>query len=52
MSVQEVNLVTQCLIHAGIPFDTAFVPATRKDAASLQMTIHISPKTTIVTQIW
>jgi len=48
ISVYEFNLVTNYLITIGIPFDVSFVPGTRKEAAALQLTIHINPTRTEV----
>jgi len=31
-----------------IPYDVSFVPGTRKEAASLQLTVHINPTLTEV----
>ncbi|MCL2363342.1 MAG: hypothetical protein FWC71_01615 [Defluviitaleaceae bacterium] len=44
----EFNFITSVLINSNIPFDTSFASGTRKDAASLQLTIHINPSTTLV----
>lgn len=44
----EYNLITSALIAQNIPFDAAFVSGTRKNAASLQLTIHINPSATFV----
>ena len=48
ISVYEFNLATNYLITCGIPYDVSFVPGTRKEAAALQLTIHISPTRTEV----
>ena len=44
----EYNFLTGQLINNNIPFDTAFVSGTRKNPASLQLTIHLSPTSTLV----
>jgi hypothetical protein len=44
----EYNFLTGQLINNNIPFDTAFVSGTRKNPASLQLTIHLNPTTTLV----
>jgi len=44
----EFNFLTGALINNNIPFDTAFVSGTRKNPASLQLTIHINPSATLV----
>gem|GEM_PF-648733 len=43
----EYNSLTVMLINANIPFDTAFASGTRKNPASLQLTIHLNPSTTL-----
>jgi hypothetical protein len=48
LSLPEFHLLTGFLIKQNIPFDTAFVSGTRKNAASLQLTIHINPSATLV----
>jgi len=44
----EYNFLTGVLINNNIPYDTAFVSGTRKNPASLQLTIHINPTATLV----
>jgi len=44
----EYNFLTGQLINNNIPFDTAFVSGTRKNPASLQLTIHLNPTATLV----
>ena len=44
----EYNFLTNSLMAHNIPFDTSFVSGTRKNAASIQLTIHINPSTTLV----
>ena len=44
----EYNFLTGTLISNNIPFDTAFVSGTRKNAAAMQLTIHINPSATLV----
>jgi len=44
----EFNCITGILINNNIPFDTSFVSGTRKNPASLQLTIHLSPTATLV----
>jgi len=44
----EYNFLTGQLINNNIPFDTSFVSGTRKNPASLQLTIHLNPTTTLV----
>jgi len=44
----ELNFLTSALISNNIPFDTAFVSGTRKNPASMQLTIHINPSATLV----
>lgn len=48
ITLGEFALLTGSLIQQNIPFDTAFVQGTRKNAASLQLTIHINPSATLV----
>jgi hypothetical protein len=44
----EYNALTGILINANIPFDTSFASGTRKNPASLQLTVHLNPSTTMV----
>ena len=44
----EFNSITGILIGNNVPFDTAFVSGTRKNPASLQLTIHVNPTATLV----
>jgi len=44
----EFNFLTGVLINNNIPFDTAFVSGTRKNPASMQLTIHVNPSATLV----
>lgn len=48
ITIYEFNLATNYLIINGIPYDVSFVPGTRKEAAALQLTIHINPTRTEV----
>ena len=48
VSLFEFNFLTGVLINNNVPFDTAFVSGTRKNAASLQLTIHVNPSATLV----
>ena len=48
LTLLEVNFLTGLLINNNIPFDTAFVSGTRKNPASLQLTIHVNPSATLV----
>lgn len=48
ISLYEFNFITSILINNNIPFDTAFASGTRKNAASLQLTIHLNPSATLV----
>ena len=48
ITLYELNVITGLLINNNIPFDTAFVSGTRKNPASLQLTIHLSPTSTLV----
>lgn len=48
LSLFEFNFLTTTLVNNNIPFDTAFVSGTRKNPASLQLTIHINPSATLV----
>ena len=48
ISIYEFNLATNYLMISGIPYDVSFVPGTRKEAAALQLTIHINPTRTEV----
>ena len=44
----EYNFLTGVLMSNNIPFDTAFVSGTRKNPASIQLTIHINPTASLV----
>ena len=44
----EFNALTGMLINSNIPFDTAFASGTRKNPASLQLTIHVNPSASLV----
>ena len=48
ISLYEFNFITSMLINNNIPYDIAFAAGTRKNAASLQLTIHVSPSATVV----
>lgn len=48
ISLYQFNLITNFLVGIGIPYDVSFVAGTRKEAASLQLTIHINPTYTEV----
>jgi len=48
LTLAELNILTTSLIAQNIPFEVAFVSGTRKSAASVQVTIHINPSTTLV----
>lgn len=45
--IAQFNMLITLLIKAGIPFDTSFAPETRRDAASVEITIFINPTTTL-----
>jgi len=44
----EYNFLTTALMQNNIPFEAAFVSGTRKNAASIQLTIHITPTANLV----
>jgi hypothetical protein len=44
----EFNFLTSMLINNNIPFETAFAAGTRKNPASVQLTIHINPTVSLV----
>lgn len=48
LSYYEYNFLTSILINNNIPFDTSFASGTRKNPASIQITIHLNPTTTLV----
>ena len=48
LSLYEFNFLTSVLINNNIPYDTAFAAGTRKNPASLQLTIHLNPSATLV----
>ena len=48
LTLFEFNCLTGILINHNIPFETAFVSGTRKNPASLQLTVHLNPSATLV----
>ena len=48
LTMLEFNVLTSALINNNIPFDTAFAAGSRKNPASIQLTIHINPSATLV----
>ena len=48
ISLYEFNFLTGLLVNNNIPFDTAFAAGTRKNPASIQLTIHVNPTVTLV----
>ena len=48
ISMLEYNFLVSALIAQNIPFEVSFSSGTRKNAASLQLTIHINPTVTMV----
>ncbi|MCL2565115.1 MAG: hypothetical protein FWE24_04810 [Defluviitaleaceae bacterium] len=48
ISYNEFLIACDLLTRIGIPYDVSFVPGTRKEAASFQLTIHINPTRTEV----
>ena len=48
LTLLEFNVLTGILMNNNIPFDIAFAAGTRKNPASLQLTIHINPSATLV----
>lgn len=48
ISYSEYSLLTAALVAKNIPFDVAFTSGSRKEAAAIQLTIHINPSMTIV----
>lgn len=42
------NIITNMLVENNIPFDVSFTSGTRKEAAALQLTVHINPTSTLV----
>jgi len=48
ISLFEFNFLASSLINNNIPFETAFASGTRKNPASLQLTIHLNPSATLV----
>lgn len=48
LTMLEFNFLTNNLMANNIPFETSFVSGTRKNPASIQLTIHINPSTTLV----
>ena len=51
MAQCRLDIITNCLISANIPFELSFVPGTRRDTRALQLTVHINPKSTLSIQI-
>jgi len=48
LTLLEFNVLTGMLMNNNVPFDTAFASGTRKNPASLQLTIHVNPSATLV----
>jgi len=48
LTLFEFNFLTGVLINNNIPYETAFAAGTRKNPASIQLTIHINPSATLV----
>jgi hypothetical protein len=48
ISLYKFNLVTNMLVSNNIPFDVSFSSGTRKEAAALQLTVHVNPTSTMV----
>ena len=48
LTLLEFNFLTGALINNNVPFDTAFAAGTRKNPASIQLTIHINPSASLV----
>lgn len=48
MNLLELNFLTGILVNNNIPFDTAFAAGTRKNPASIQVTVHINPSASLV----
>ena len=48
LTLYEFNFLTGLLINNNIPFDTAFAEGTRKNPASIQLTIHLNPTASLV----
>ena len=48
LSLFEYNFLVEVLINNNIPFESAFASGTRKNAASIQLTIHLNPSATLV----
>ena len=48
LTLYEFNSLTSILVNCNVPYDTSFVAGTRKNPASLQLTIHLNPSATLV----
>ena len=48
VSLIELNFLTSTLVAHNIPHDTSFQQGTRKAAAAIQLTIHITPTANFV----
>jgi len=48
LNLLEFNFLTGVLINNNVPFETAFAAGTRKNPASIQLTIHINPSASLV----
>ena len=48
MPLYKFNLVTNLLTENNIPFDVSFTSGNRKQAAALQLTIHVNPTANMV----
>jgi hypothetical protein len=47
VQIAQLNAAIALLIKAGIPFDVAFSPGTRRVATAAELTIYINPTTTL-----
>ena len=48
LTLVEYNFLTSTLLAHNTPFDVSFQPGTRKAAAAIQLTIHITPTANFV----
>ncbi len=47
IEISRLSTAITLLIKAGIPFDVAFTPGTRRTAAAATLTVFINPTTTL-----
>lgn len=47
LTIKQINAATTLLMKSCIPFDLSFSPGTRREATAAELTIYITPTTTL-----